>query len=146
MEPGEPLHETQSSKCTKDLDEAKDLNEVKDLDEAKDLDGAKDLDKAKDLERQTNQMVKRPQSRGKNSLAQTNFNNISQWTPKETKTNLAIGTILTKMKPKEMTNKKYIKDPYDFICICRSMVLKLGPSKNPVDLVCNTNQENGTNK
>ena len=122
MEPGQPLHETQSSKYTKDLNEAK------------------------DLERQTNQMVKRPQSRGKNSLAQTNFNNISQWTPKETKTNLAIGTILTKMKPKEMTNKKYIKDPYDFNCICRSMVFKLGPSKKPVDLVCNTNQEIGTNK
>ena len=128
MEPGQPLHETQSSKYTKDLNEAK------------------DLDEAKDLERQTNQMVKRPQSRGKNSLAQTNFNNISQWTPKETKTNLAIGTILTKLKPKEMTNKKYIKDPYDFNCICRSMVLKLEPSENPVDLVFNTNQEIRTNK
>ena len=128
MEPGEPLHETQSSKYTKDLNEAK------------------DLDEAKDLERQTNKMVKRPQSRGKNSLAQTKFNNISQWRPKETKTNLVIGTILTKPRPKEMTNQKYINEPFDFNCICRSMVLKLGPSKNPVDLVCNTNQEIGTNK
>ena len=82
----------------------------------------------------------------KNSPAQTNFNNISQWRPKETKTNLVIGTILTKPRPKEMTNQKYINEPFDFNCICRSMVLKLGPSKNPVDLVCNTNQENGTNK
>ena len=128
MEPGQPLHETQSSKYTKDLNEAK------------------DLDEAKDLERQTNQMVKRPQSRGKNSLVQTKFNNISQWRPKETKTNLVIGTILTKPRPKEMTNQKYINEPFDFNCICRSMVLKLGPSKNPVDLVFNTNQENGTNK
>ena len=50
MEPGEPLHETQSSKYIKDLYE-------------EDLDEAKDLDEAIYLERQTNLMVKRPQSR-----------------------------------------------------------------------------------
>ena len=133
MEPGEPLHETQSSKYIKDLYE-------------EDLDEAKDLDEAIYLERQTNLMVKRPQSRGKNSPAQTKFNNISQWRPKETKTNLVIGTILTKPRPKEMTNQKYINEPFDFNCICRSMVLKLEPSENPVDLVFNTNQEIRTNK